>query len=89
VEGDDHGEAYTTIVQGERLSPEKRKLAEAETFGDVEGETCGAVMRGAVVLPGSQNSSCTKGSRRNPGYLTADRLQFAPVRIGKAKSRSR
>jgi hypothetical protein len=89
MEGDDHGEAYTAIVQGELLSPEMRKLAEAETFGDVEGHACGADKRGAVVLPGSQTSSCTKGSRRNLGGLTADRLQGAPVRIGKARSRSR
>jgi hypothetical protein len=52
--GNDHDEAYTAIVQGELLSPEIRKLAEAEPFGDVEGHACGAVMRGAVVLPGSK-----------------------------------
>jgi len=71
------------------LSPEMRKLAEAETFGDVEGHACGTVKRGAVVLPGSKTSSCAKGSRRNLGDLMADRLPLAPVRIGKAKSRSR
>ena len=74
MEGDDHGEAYTAIEQGELLSPEMRKLAEAETLGVVEGHACGAVMRGAVVLPGSQTSSCSKGSRWKLGDLTTDRL---------------
>src|SRR6185437_13161195 len=73
MEGDDHGEAYTAIEQGELLSPEMRKLAEAETFGTVEGHACGAVMQGAVVLPGSKTSSRSKGSCRNLGDLTADR----------------
>lgn len=89
MEGDDHGEAYTAIVQGELLSPEMRKLAEAETLGDVEGHACGAVKRGAVVLPGSKTSSCPKGLRRNLGGLTAGRVRGAPARIGKARSRSR
>jgi len=73
MEGDDHGEAYTAIEQGELLSHEMRKFAEAETFGVVEGHACGAVMRGAAVLPGSKNSSCSKGSRWKLGDLTADR----------------
>ena len=89
MEGDDHVEAYTAIEQGELLSPEMRKLAEAETFGDVEGHACGAVMRGAVVLPGSKTSSCSKGSCWNLGDLTADRRRKAAARIGKALSRSR
>jgi hypothetical protein len=71
------------------LSPEMRKLAEAEAFGDVEGDACGAAMRGAVVLPGSQTSSCSKGSCRNLGDLTADRARKGAARIGKALSRSR
>ena len=89
MEGDDHGEAYTAIERGELLSPEMRKLAEAETFGVVEGHACGAAMRGAVVLPGSKTSSRSKGSCRNLGALTADRRRKAAARIGKALSRSR
>ena len=89
MEGNDHGEAYTAIVQGELLSPEMRKLAEAETFGDVEGHTCGTVMRGAVVLPGSRTSSCTKGSRRKLGDLMAGRMRCASVRIGEAQAERR
>lgn len=89
MEGNDRDEAYTAIVQGELSSPEMQKLAEAETFGGVEGNTCGAVMRGAVVLPGSQTSSCTKGLRRKLGDLMTDRLLFAPVRIGKAQAERR
>lgn len=89
MEGDDHGEAYTAIEQGEPLSPEMRKLAEAETFGDVEGHACGAAKRGAVVLSGSKTSSCPKGPRRNLGDLAVGRLRGAAARIGKARSRSR
>jgi len=65
------------------LSPEMRKLAEAETFEGDEGHACGAVMRGTDVLPGSQTPSCSKGSRRKLRDLTIDRLQEAPVRMGK------
>jgi hypothetical protein len=89
MEGDDHGEAYTAIEQGERLSPEMRKLAEAETFEVVEGHVAGAAMRGSVVLPGSKTTSCSKGSWRNLGDLTADRRREVAARIGKALSRSR
>jgi hypothetical protein len=87
MEGDDHDEAYTAI--GELLIPEIRKFAEAEPFGDVEGHACGAVMRGAVVLPGSKTSSCTKGTRRNLGDLMTDRLPVAPVRIGEVQAERR
>jgi len=89
MEGNHHDEAYTAIVQGELLSPEMRKLAEAEPFRDGEDHACGAVMRGAVVLPGSKTSSCTKGSRRKLGDLMADRLLMAAVRIGEAQAESR
>ena len=84
MDGDVHGEAYTAIEQGELLSHEMRKLAEAETFGDVEGHACGAVVRGAVVLPGSKTSSCSKGSRWKLGGLMADRcpLGGGPRREG-------
>ena len=89
MEGDDHDVAYTAIVQGELLCPELQKLAEAEPFGDVEGHACGAVMRGAVVLPGSKTSSCTKGLRRKLGDLMTDRLHAAAVRIGEARAERR
>jgi hypothetical protein len=90
VEGDDYGEAYTAIVWGGLLSHEIHKLAEAETVHNVEGDMCGADMRGADALPGSKTPSRTKGSRRKLRDLMAGRLRFAaPVRIGKARSRSR
>ena len=76
MEGDDHDEAYTTIVQGELLSPEMRKLAEAETFGDVEGDTCGADRRGAAALPWSKTPSRPKGLRWNLGDLASDRASL-------------
>jgi hypothetical protein len=72
MDGNGHGEAYTAIEQGELLSHEMQKLAEAETFRGVEGHACGAVVRGAVVLPGSKTSSCSKGSRWKLGDLMAD-----------------
>jgi hypothetical protein len=51
---------------------------------------CGAVMRGADALPGSKATSRMKGSRRNLGDLMPGRVaDAAPVRTGKARSRSR
>src|ERR1035437_5966577 len=48
VGGDDHGEAYTAIVQGGRLSRESSNIAEAEAFSVAEGNMCGTVMRGTL-----------------------------------------
>jgi hypothetical protein len=88
--GDGGREAYTAIVRGGKLSHEMRKFAEAETVTEVEGNTCGAVMQGADALPRSKTPSRTKGLRRNLGGLTFDRCWVTgPVRIGKARSRSR
>ena len=75
---------------GVGLSHEIFNIAGAEAVIDVEGNMCGAVMRGAVALPGSKATSRTKGSRRNLGGLTPDHRPLAVlVRIGKARSRSR
>ena len=60
-------------------------VAGAETVINVEGDMCGAAMRGAVALPGSKATSRTKGSRRNLGDLMLDHRPCAVlVRIGKA-----
>ncbi len=40
VEGDDHGEAYTAIMWGVGVSHESDKIAGAQTFSSVEGNTC-------------------------------------------------
>jgi hypothetical protein len=53
----------------------------------VERNMSKAVMRGLAVLPGSQTTSRAKGSRRNLGGPALGRPW--PVRIGKARSRSR
>ncbi len=72
------------------MSHEILNVAGAEPVEYVEGDMCGAVMRGAVALPGSKATSRTKGSRRNLGDLMPDhRPRAALVRIGKARSRSR
>src|SRR5208283_348576 len=71
VEGDDHGEAYTAILWGVGLSHESNHVAGAETFVSVEGNMCGAAMRGPVALPGSEATSRKKGTRRNLGDLTS------------------
>ena len=86
MEGDDYGEAYTAIVWGGLLSRESLKVAEAETVVIVEGNMCGAVMRGAVALPRSKTPSRTKGSRRNLGDLASGRAatgRAGPRREGK------
>jgi hypothetical protein len=59
------------------LSHEILNVAGAETVFDVEGDMCGAVMRGAVALPGSKATSRTKGPRRNLGGLTLGRRRHA------------
>ena len=51
------------------MSPESVYIAEAETFGIVEGEMCGVVMRDAVAPSGSETRSCRKGTCRNVGDL--------------------
>jgi hypothetical protein len=88
--GDGGCEAYTTILWGALLSSEIPKLAEAETVSNVEGNMCGTAMRGADALPESTTASRRKGSRWNLGDLAHGRAAAAaPVRAGKARSRSR
>ena len=56
----------------------------------VERNMNGAAMRGAVALPGSKTTSRAKGLRRKLGDPASDHWQeYALVRIGKARSRSR
>ena len=84
--GDDHGEAYTVIVWGVGLSHEIPEIAGAEAVKMVEGNMCGADLRGTVALPGSKATSRTKGSRRNLGDLTPDhRPKGRLVRMRKAQ----
>jgi hypothetical protein len=67
------------------LSHEIFNIAGAEAVSDVEGNMCGAVMRGAVALPGSRATSRTKGLRRNLGGLALDQEASAVlVRMRKA-----
>ena len=73
MEGDDHGEAYTASMWGVGVSHDIDKIAGAETFSSVEGNTCGAAMRGFVVLPGSGATSRMQGTRRNLGGLLSGR----------------
>jgi hypothetical protein len=80
VEGDDHCEAYTTIVWGRLLSRERYYAAEAEAVDIVEGNMCGPAMRGSIAQPGSKTLR-TKGRRRNLGDLAFGRaVTIAPVR---------
>jgi hypothetical protein len=70
--------------------PRKIPLAEAETVDIVEGNMGSADMRGAAALPWSKTPLRTKGTRRNLGGLMLDReVLTPPVRVGKARSRSR
>jgi uncharacterized protein (DUF3084 family) len=90
MEGDDHREAYTTIMRGGLLSRESYNVAEAEAVEYAEGNMCSTARRGAVALPWSKTPSRIKGNRRNLGDLVSGRAAHAaPVRDGKAMSRSR
>ena len=55
----------------------------------VERNTSNAVMPGIIVLPGSKSTSRAKGSRRKLRGPAPGRRVTRPVRIGKARSRSR
>ena len=97
--GDGGREAYTTIAWGESMSCERLNIAGAETFSDVEGNMCGAVMRGADALPRSKTSSRANRQRWYLGGLMSGPAACAArVRVGgrllrnrleKARSRSR
>ena len=86
MEGDDHREAYTTIVQGERLSPEKYKPTEAEVLDISRRQHVRhRYVRGADALSWSKTLSCTKGLRRNLGDLMSGRAiddRTGPCREG-------
>jgi hypothetical protein len=75
VEGDDHCEAYTTIVWGKLLSRERYYAAEAEAVDIVEGNMCGPAMRGSIAQPWSKTLSRTKGTSRNLGDLAFGRAK--------------
>ena len=86
---DDHDEAYTVIIWGVGLSHEIHAIAGAEAVVEVEGNMCGATMRGTVALPGSEATSRMKGSRRNLGDLTPPAVAEAiPGRDRKSRRRS-
>jgi hypothetical protein len=71
--GDSGREAYTAIAWGVGLSHERSDIAGAESFYSLEGDMCGAAMRGAVALPGSKATSRAKGSHRKLGGLVSGR----------------
>jgi hypothetical protein len=73
VVGDGGREAYTTIAWGGLLSCESHKIAGAETVSNVEGNMCGAVMRGADALSQSKTPSRANRRRRNLGGLMSGR----------------
>ena len=90
VVGDGGCEAYTAMQWGVLLSRESSKVAEDEAVSNVEGNTCGTGMRGAVALPWSKTTSRRNGLRRNLGDLRFGRpAGRRPARIGKARSRRR
>jgi hypothetical protein len=89
VVGDGGREAYTAIAWGGILSCEMQNIAGAEPLSDVEGHMCGAVMQGADAPPRSKTPSRVNRQRRNLGDLGSGRAAHAaPVRVGKARSRS-
>ena len=65
---------------GGLLSREIHKTVEAETVGCVEGNMCGAVMRGTDALPWSKTPSRTEGTGRNLGDLVPDRAMNVSLR---------
>jgi len=79
VEGDDHCEAYTTIVWGGLLSRERYYAAEAEAVDIVEGNMCGPVMRGPIAQPWSKTHHA---QREQVGTWEISRLAGQSYRAG-------
>ena len=70
------------------MSCESKKIVGAEALENVEGNMCGAVMRGAVALPRSKTPSRANRRRRNLGDLAWPAVAAAtPGRGRKARSR--
>ena len=90
VEGDDHCEAYTTIVWGRLLSRERYYAAEAEAVDIAEGNMCGPLCEGLSLSRGRRPYHA---QREDVGTWEISRLAgrryVAPVRMGKVMSRSR
>jgi len=89
VGGDDGYEAYTAIMWSGLLSRESFNIAEAETFGSVEGNMLCTVTRGATALPWSETPLRMDGRRRNLGDLISPGHKDAPGHDGKSRRRSR
>ena len=71
------------------MSHERLEIAGAEVVATAEGNMCGAAMRGADALPGSEATSRTNGSRRNLGDLMPPAVASAiPGRDRKSRRRS-
>jgi hypothetical protein len=80
----------TQQLHGVSIEPRNKHVAGAEIVEVVESNMSGAVMRGAVALPGSKNTSRAKGLRWKLGDPSSGHWQeYALVRIGKVRSRSR
>ena len=70
--------------------PANGLVAGAETVEIVERNTNDAAMRGIVVLPGSKSTSRVEGMHWKLGDPASDQWhEYALVRIGKVRSRSR
>ena len=70
------------------MSLESFNFAEAKAVSHVEGNMCGVAMRDAVAPPGSETTSCRKGTRRNLGDLVWPPIAKA-IRGRDRKSRRR
>jgi hypothetical protein len=71
------------------LISERHNIAGAEAVCDVEGNMCGAAMRGADALPGLQTHHAQKERVGTWEVSRPAGRHAAPVRIGKVRSRSR
>ena len=88
--GDSGCEAYTAIAWGVGLSHERSDIAGAEGFHSLEGNMCGAVMRGADALPGSKAMSRAPSTFRQQDVTSAVKavaaagVNIARIEIDKA-----
>ena len=87
---EEQGEASAGEHAGWPLSPRKRVIPGADRVTNLEGHTsCCAIASGGTARRGQRPQHARTLLVREPGDLTLGRWCKLPVRVGKARSRSR
>jgi hypothetical protein len=76
--GDSWSRSVHSNYMGVGLSPERSDIAGAESFHSLEGNMCGAAMRGVDALPGSKAASRRRCRRTKRDEPVAERSARGP-----------